>query len=91
MRTRFASAPAFIPLLSFSLGTFIHLRDIFRHHTKLIAVALLKSYRSLVDGVEQPNRAPVPVRKRRKPAFGPIIVRGSLTDYAMARARRRGS
>ena len=55
MRTRFASAPAFIPLLSFSLGTFIHSRDIFRHHTKLIAVALLNLIEALLTAWSSPT------------------------------------
>jgi hypothetical protein len=55
MRTRFASAPASIPLLSFSLGTFIHSRDIFRPHTKLIAVALLNLIEALLTAWSSPT------------------------------------
>jgi len=55
MRTRFASAPASIPLLSFSLGTSIHSRDIFRHHIKLIAVALLNLIEALLTAWSSPT------------------------------------
>jgi hypothetical protein len=54
MRTSFASAPTSIPLLSFSLGT-LFIRAIFRHHTKLVAVALLNLIEALLTAWSSPT------------------------------------